>query len=108
MIAFTLFVFEEPRKDKMMSGFVEMGMDILLVLRYVFEPSIFIPFMFFWLVGCIPGMSSTTQYILIGEGDWTIADLGYLQISFGVIYVFLLGYVVNMVKNTPLEWIFIF
>lgn len=60
MIAFTIFVFDEPRKERMISGFLEMGADFILVFRYVFEPSIFIPQMFFWLMNCIPGLSSTT------------------------------------------------
>lgn len=107
LITYSIFFFEEERKDRAVMGAWEMLVDIWVVLRYVFEPTMFIPFGYYLVVNCIPNLGDAGNYMLINLGNWDIADLGYQQIIFGLIYVFALGYVINVMRNISLGWVFI-
>lgn len=82
---YTIFLVEERRKEKIIYLGTESIFRILSVLRFVFEPSVIVPFSLFWLNGLIPSLGSAQNYLLLAKGGWTLAAFGFQTLCFGIL-----------------------
>lgn len=84
-----------------------MGLDIIIVVTYLFLPYNIVPQIYYWLLKMIPRLPSTAEYMLMNLGDISISTIGNIGLASGIAYLFLLGYIVNFLKDTSIEWVFI-